>query len=139
MGRCPSPLPAQDLVGDGNCGTGGGVKTPVRTLKTLGITLVVAAITAGSVVWYIDYKVDQVTEAVMAPVYETEERFETTISEIGESVVTSMDAVDATLETAGDRIADDLEGARAAVQYEIEKTRDLRGKVLDWVDSLTSG
>lgn len=111
----------------------------MRLLKTAGVTLLVAAVTAGSVVWYIDYKINQMAEAVMAPVRETTETVGETIDEIEESVDVAKDAVDTTFETTKEQIANDLEKARGAVEYEIERARDLHTTVEQWVDSLASG
>lgn len=95
----------------------------MNTLKLVGIALFTAAVTAVSVVWYVDYKINRVTEAIMAPVYETTEKVNDTIEDI---------------ETAGDTVADTVESgidqAKSDITYEIDTARDFATKVGDWLD-----
>lgn len=99
----------------------------MNTLKTMGIAVFVAAITAVSVVWYIDYKINQMTEAVMAPVHATTEK-----------VTDTIDVVEDGVSTATGEISDQYEGALADLQYEWENAKGLAATAGSWLDGLRS-
>lgn len=103
----------------------------MNTLKTIGIALFVAAVTAASVVWYIDYKINQVTEAVMAPVHSTTEKVSDTVSTVTEAV---GDIVD----DASSEMTEQSAQAQADLAYEWKNAKDLASNAGDWLDSLRS-
>ncbi|MGD2042525.1 MAG: hypothetical protein PVJ28_02680 [Acidimicrobiia bacterium] len=110
----------------------------MNALKTVGIALFVAVVTAASVVWYIDYRISQMAEAVMAPIHETTDRVDRAIQEVGDSVETATGAVESTVDETRSRIAENLEGARSDIEYEVENVQDLAGRIGDWLSSVTT-
>jgi uncharacterized protein YoxC len=110
----------------------------MNTLKTMGIALFVAAVTAVSVVWYIDYKINQVTEAVMSPVYATTEKVTQTIDVVEDHVTTATDLVDGVVEDANVEISDKYDQARADVLFEWENAKSLASDANAWLGSLRS-
>lgn len=83
----------------------------MKYLKTAGIAVFVAAVTAVSVVLYIDYRIDRIVEAVIAPVDATSEAVTDTVDVATESFVTTLDNTRSDLETEwenGKRAAGDI-------------------------------
>jgi len=110
----------------------------MSALKSLGIAVLVAVVTAASAVWYIDYKVNQVAEAVMAPVHATTEKVGDTIEAIEQTVDVPSTAVDATIDRAGEYLARELGEARDDLAVEWDNAQDLSVRVGDWFGSLAS-
>ncbi|MFZ0014218.1 MAG: hypothetical protein WAL25_08900, partial [Acidimicrobiia bacterium] len=110
----------------------------MSALRSLGIAVFVAIVTAASVVWYIDYKVNQAVEAVMAPVHATTEKVGDTIAEVEQTVDVATSAVDATLGQAGDYLARELGETRDDLALEWDNARDLSAQVGDWIGALGS-
>lgn len=103
----------------------------MNTLKTIGVAVFVAAVTALSVVWYIDYKVNQVTEAVLAPVHSTTEK-------VTETVSIATEVVEGVVDGAETEVSDGFDKARADLIYEWENAKDLAGDASDWLVKLRS-
>jgi hypothetical protein len=108
----------------------------MSALKLLGIAVLVAVVTPASVVWYIDYKVNQVAEAVMAPVHATTGKVGDTIEEIEQTVDGASAAVDATLDQAGEYLVRELVEARDDLAVEWENAQELSDRVADWYGTL---
>lgn len=108
----------------------------MNAMKSVGIAVFVAAVTATSVVWYIDYKINQVTEAVMAPVYATSEKVGSTIDDIEQTFDEASAAVDATVAQAGDELSSKFYGAGDDLVIEWENALELSSRVGNWLSAL---
>lgn len=110
----------------------------MKSLKTLSIAVFVAAVTAASVVWYIDYKINQVTVAMMAPVHASTAMVNETIADVQDGVQTTSDAIGTAIDATGDEVTGRLEGFRADVLTEWETAQGLADSALGWMGSLRS-
>lgn len=112
-------------------------------MKTVGIALFAAVVTAASVVWYIDHKINQMTEAVMAPVHETAATVSDTITGVQSAVdqaVTNVEgagddlaaSVDRSIDAARSQITTGIEQGRADLAVEVDNARAVADRVGDW-------
>lgn len=108
----------------------------MNLLKTLGIAVFVAAVTAASVVWYVDYKITKAAEAVMAPIHQTTDAIDETIGDIGETVDSATQTFGSVYSDARDRVALDIESTRSELEEEWELTKELTADLADWFTSL---
>ncbi len=119
------------------------------------------AVVAGAVIIYVDHKIDQMTEAAIAPVVETRERVEKAIEEVEQSVSWVIDTgaetvdevadtvdefsttVDSTLTTTSGRVEAFGEDVGAFVQSSADQTEQKIGEGADAVqefwDRTTAG
>jgi F0F1-type ATP synthase membrane subunit b/b' len=121
----------------------------MKIARMFGIGLLSAVLAAVSVVWYIDYKIDQAAEAVMAPVRQAADQLSETadgirdrVTDASEAVAEAGDEVRATIDRsrseAEDRVTVRLERARVDVTYELENARRGVDRFGDWLESLSS-
>jgi len=74
----------------------------VSLLKTLLIAVVVSAVTAGAALLYVDYKVEQATEAVIAPVEQTLGAAADTVESVASGVEFAVESANRITQRAGD-------------------------------------
>ena len=60
-------------------------------LKTVVGAATVGIVVAGAVIFYVEYKIDQVTEAVVAPIVETRDRVDGAVEDVERSVTSVVD------------------------------------------------
>jgi hypothetical protein len=108
----------------------------MKALKTVGIAVFVAAVTATSVVVYVDHKVNQMTEAVMAPIESVTDTVNETVVTVEESVATTVDAVDSTLDESAAQLVDRAASTRDDLAHEWNNAKGFKSKVGAWLRSL---
>jgi len=95
----------------------------------------VAAVTAASVVAYIDHKVNRMTEAVMAPIESAPIR-STKRRDGGRVSRTTFDVVDSTLDEGGAQLVDRASPTRDNLAHEWNNAKGFQSKVGAWLRSL---
>lgn len=110
----------------------------MSAIKTMGIAVFVAVVTAASVVWYVDHKINQVTEAVMTPVHATTEKIGTTIDAIERTADRASSVLDSTVAETGAQLSSQLDSVRDDLTVEWDNAQELSSRVGDWLHALAS-
>lgn len=109
-------------------------------LKTVVAAVSVGVVLAGAVILYVEYKIDQVTQAVVTPIVDTRERVGQAVEDVGSSVTSVVDsgadvvddvvstvrdfsgAVDSTVTASSNRAERLAEDVAASIRSSVDRT-----------------